>query len=105
MTDDERRAVFDAAVANCLTAHPAGCLFGGWTVTTVYWLPVAGCPLPHFDTCVWCGATPTTGFTGWAPGHHGEDGYRFAVPACATCAAEWVRIDPQWTRGTAAPGS
>jgi len=98
VNDDARRAAWQAAIDNCLVPHPAGCLFGAWTATTVYWVPAQGCDRPHGGRCAWCGAPPTTGFTGWAAGHPGEAGYRYAVPACEACAAEWKRIDPQWTR-------
>lgn len=99
MTDEERRATFDAAVANCVTAeHPAGCSFGGWSLRTLYWLAADGCELQHSDTCAWCGADAVTGFPGWVEGHEGKDDYRYVVPACEACGVEWARIDPRWVR-------
>jgi hypothetical protein len=99
VTDDERRAAFDAAVANCIhVAHDAGCSFGGFSLAGLYWLAAEGCPLPHGDVCAWCPAEATTGFPGRMEGHEGDDDYRYLVPACVPCAEAWVLIDPRWTR-------
>jgi hypothetical protein len=105
MTDKDRRAAFEAAVRNCVyEEHPAGCSFGGMSIYSLYWLAAENCPLPHGNTCAWCGGEPTTGFPGWETGHEGDDDHRYLVPACEPCATEWVRIDPRWTKRHAERG-
>lgn len=54
--------------------HPMGCLYGGFTEATSYWIAVVGCPLDHGDSAGTLapdgdemGSAPTTIHTSDAP--------------------------------------
>ena len=99
ITDHEFSERFEAARDACLTGHEAGCMYGGPTPGTGYWLVVEECGLPHGRTCAVCGRDAEAGFGDWAS----ENGELliWGVALCDPCRERELSLHPEKWRAPA----